>query len=141
MLASDTLRALLVLGFVLVRSAETLPILYVVAFAQASVLTLYEPTRSQTVLEGGAIRTWEDFLRQLRAALAGPRGSQGAGLRFLTETVTSPTLAAQLHDLLSARDFREARWYQYEPAGRHNASAPPTSVSWSFRPTGSTSRD
>jgi len=34
-------------------------------------------------------------------------------LRILTETVTSPTLAAQLERLL--RELPEARWHQYEP--------------------------
>src|SRR5438309_2733209 len=34
-------------------------------FAQASVLTLYDPTRSQTLMFNGQIRTWADFLRSL----------------------------------------------------------------------------
>ena len=43
---------------------------------------------------------------------------KGSGLRFLTQTVTSPTLAAQLGDLL--RRFPEAKWHQYEPLTREN---------------------
>ena len=34
-------------------------------------------------------------------------------MRILTETVTSPTLAAQLKSLL--QQFPEAKWHQYEP--------------------------
>src|ERR1039458_2196480 len=43
----------------------------------------------------------------------------GTGLRILTESVTSPTLAAQLHALLER--FPGARWHQYQPINRDNA--------------------
>ena len=83
------------------------------AQAQASVLTLYDPDRLQAVTFGGAIRTWADFLAACRAALAVQRGRRGAGLRILTETVTSPTLGAQLRAVLE--QYPEARWHQWEP--------------------------
>jgi len=92
-------------------------------FAQASVLGLYDPDRSQSVTYRGRSRSWAEALADIRAVLERQRSRHGAGLRILTETVTSPALAAQLHDLLAGRDLREARWYQYEPAGRHNAFA------------------
>ncbi|TMA51303.1 MAG: molybdopterin oxidoreductase, partial [Deltaproteobacteria bacterium] len=60
------------------------------AFAQASVLTLYDPDRSQTLMYLGDIRPWSAFLAVLRDALATQRAVEGAGLRILTETVTSP---------------------------------------------------
>jgi molybdopterin-containing oxidoreductase family iron-sulfur binding subunit len=91
------------------------------AFAQASVLTLYDPDRAQTVAYLGEISSWGQFLVELRRALAGLRDRQGAGLRVLTETVTSPTLADQLKGLLT--DFPQAVWHQWEPAGRDNARA------------------
>ncbi len=91
------------------------------AFAQASVLTLYDPDRAQTVSREGQISTWNAFLAAVGTALDAQRGSQGAGLRVLTETVTSPTLAAQLRMLLAA--FPAAKWHQYEPAGRDNIQA------------------
>ena len=84
------------------------------AHAQASVLTLYDPERLQAVTFGGAIRTWADFLGAARAALGAQRGQRGAGLRLLTETVTSPTLGAQLRAVLE--QYPEARWHQWEPA-------------------------
>ena len=84
------------------------------AFAQASVLTLYDPERLQAVTFGGAIRTWPDFLASCRAALGVQRGRHGAGLRILTETVTSPTLGGQLRAVLD--QYPEARWHQWEPA-------------------------
>src|SRR5262249_54113628 len=40
---------------------------------------------------------------------------RGAGLRILTESIVSPTLAAQLEELLVAKNLAEARWYQFEP--------------------------
>jgi MoCo/4Fe-4S cofactor protein with predicted Tat translocation signal len=91
------------------------------AFAQASVLTLYDPDRSQTVAYLGEISSWGQFLVELRRVLAGLRSRQGAGLRLLTETVTSPTLADQLKGLLN--EFPQAVWHQWEPAGRDNARA------------------
>src|SRR5262249_21962143 len=89
--------------------------------AQASILGLYDPDRSQTVTYLGNSWTWGDFLNQTKNALDGQRGKQGNGLRILTETVTSPTLAAQIKALLTA--YPNAKWYQYEAGGRESARA------------------
>ncbi|HVS01192.1 MAG TPA: TAT-variant-translocated molybdopterin oxidoreductase [Thermoanaerobaculia bacterium] len=88
---------------------------------QASVLDLYDPHRSQAVRHLGRIRTWSAFVDSLATALGAQEGTAGAGLRILTETVTSPTLAAQM-DAVRQR-FSRARWVQYDPAGRHLARA------------------
>ena len=88
-------------------------------FAQASILQLYDPDRSGVLDHLGQIRTWKDFQQELAPRVRALRALGGAGLRILTGTVTSPTLAAQLESLLEA--LPEARWYQWEPAGRHNA--------------------
>lgn len=90
-------------------------------FAQASILGLYDPDRSQTVTYREEIRTWTTFVGEMRTALDEQRSRQGAGLRFLTEAVTSPTLGAQLKAILAA--FPQAKWHQYEPANRDNARA------------------
>src|SRR5437879_8543237 len=66
-------------------------------FAQAAVLSLYDPDRSQVVSNAGRISTWSAFLTAISAALETQRLKKGAGLRVLTETVTSLTLASQLH--------------------------------------------
>ncbi len=86
------------------------------AFAQASVLTLYDPDRSQVVTNLGQISTWGAFLSVLPTSLALQRIMKGAGLRILTETVTSPTLAYQLRTFLN--EFPAAKWHQYDPVGR-----------------------
>src|ERR1051326_1903914 len=85
------------------------------AFAQASILTLYDPDRSQVVTNGGAITTWNAFFAALEGEMEGQRLNGGAGLRILTEHVTSPTLADQLRALLTR--FPRAKWHQYEPGG------------------------
>ncbi|HEX3560870.1 MAG TPA: TAT-variant-translocated molybdopterin oxidoreductase [Pyrinomonadaceae bacterium] len=89
-------------------------------FSQASVLSLYDPDRSETIINRGEVRTYTAFLGAISTALEAQKTKQGAGLRFLTETVTSPTLAAQLKDILT--HLPGARWYQWEPAGGNNAS-------------------
>ena len=90
-------------------------------FSQASILSLYDPDRSQTPLYRDEARTWSTFVGEIRTALDEQRPKQGAGIRFLTETVTSPTLAAQLKGILT--EFPQAKWHQYEPANNDNARA------------------
>lgn len=91
------------------------------AFAQASILGLYDPDRSQTVMKEGRIHTWGDFLTVLTAELSRLREVKGRGLAILTETVTSPTLTEQLQSLL--KEFPSAGWYQYESVNRDNVRA------------------
>src|SRR5712664_2502675 len=90
-------------------------------FSQASILTLYDPDRSQTPLYREEARTWSTFVGEIRTALDEQRPKQGAGIRFLTETITSPTLAAQLKAILT--EFPHAKWHQYEPVNNDNARA------------------
>jgi molybdopterin-containing oxidoreductase family iron-sulfur binding subunit len=86
-------------------------------FAQAAPLGLYDPDRSQTVMLEGHISSWSAFVTAMGNARS-QIAPKGAGLRILTETITSPTLAAQIHDVLA--QFPEAKWHQYEPCGRDN---------------------
>jgi molybdopterin-containing oxidoreductase family iron-sulfur binding subunit len=85
-------------------------------FAQAEILSLYDPDRSQTLKLRGEIRAWSAFVDAMRQALDQERGSRGAGIRILTESVTSPTLVAEIEAL--KRDLPELRWHVWEPAGR-----------------------
>src|SRR3954454_13428408 len=89
------------------------------AFSQASVLSLYDPDRSQTVLQSGQIDTWETFFTQLRRQLEHFDAKGGRGMRLLTETVVSPTLADQLQQLTTK--YPNAAWHQYEPINDDNA--------------------
>ena len=83
------------------------------AISQASILSLYDPDRAQGIKRIEEISTWEAFLADLRDALRGQSGQQGAGVRILTEAVTSPTLGRQIRDLLT--QYPKAKWHQYQP--------------------------
>jgi len=88
-------------------------------FAQAAILGLYDPDRSQTLTNLGEIRPFALFAATGQGALSSQKAAQGAGVRILTETIASPTLAAQITALLA--QYPQAKWIQWEPAGRHNA--------------------
>src|SRR5688572_19267066 len=88
-------------------------------FAQAAILGLYDPDRSQTLTNLGEIRPFAAFAGAAQAALSSQQTGQGAGFRILSETVASPSLAAQIDELL--KRFPRAKWVQWEPVGRHNA--------------------
>src|SRR5206468_4239693 len=66
------------------------------AMTQGHVLTLYDPDRSQVVNYAGEVSNWNAFVRSITAELASRKSSGGQGIRILTGTVTSPTLAAQI---------------------------------------------
>ena len=91
------------------------------ARGQAAILDLYDPDRSQTLMHLGEILPWGSFLASMKSALDAQRPVQGSGIRLLTETVTSPTLAAQIKALFA--EFPAAKWHQWEPAGRDAARA------------------
>jgi molybdopterin-containing oxidoreductase family iron-sulfur binding subunit len=84
------------------------------AFAQASVLNLYDPDRAQTATKFGEIKTWAEFLDGAQAIAAAAKSADGAGFRILTGTITSPTLAAQIQSILAL--YPKAKWHQWEPA-------------------------
>jgi MoCo/4Fe-4S cofactor protein with predicted Tat translocation signal len=88
---------------------------------QAAILSLYDPDRAKTVTFMGKVSSWDEFLKKVTEKRTQMLQSGGAGLRILTETVTSPTLATQIADL--GKLFPQAKWYQYEPVGRGTVNA------------------
>lgn len=90
-------------------------------FAQAELLSLYDPDRSQEIRYRGEPKTWQAFVTELRSKVENERQSGGEGIRFLTETVSSPTLIAQFKQILT--ELPNAKWYQYEPVNSDNATA------------------
>ncbi len=90
-------------------------------FAQGSVLTLYDPDRSQSITQLGDVRPWSAVIAAVRGGLSAQSASKGGGLRILTETVASPTLAAQIQQVLALQP--NAKWIQWEPVNRDNARA------------------
>ena len=90
-------------------------------FAQASMLEMYDPDRSQTITSLGDVRTWSGFIEAVRGPLSAQKALQGAGIRILTQTISSPTLADQLRNLLKI--YPQAKWHVYEPINRDNVYA------------------
>ena len=91
--------------------------------SQASVLNLYDPDRSRTVIERGDVKTWSAFVTAMQAAMTSHRALQGAGLRILTEPITSPSLVDQIHMLLE--DLPQAKWHQWDAVyGARQGGAP-----------------
>ena len=99
------------------------------AQSQGSILDLYDPDRLQSVMYNGGLpnrkgqnpgeRTWGEFMNDLRPALAMEKSRQGSGLRIVTDTVISPTLANQIRQVLQA--YPQAKWYQWDPMNRDAA--------------------
>src|SRR5580698_4475849 len=87
-------------------------------FAQASILGMYDPDRSQTNTYLGEVRTWGNFVEAMRGPLASQKALQGAGIRILTPTISSPTLADRLRSVLKL--YPQAKWHVYEPINRDN---------------------
>src|ERR1700730_8487894 len=69
-------------------------------FTQASILGLYDPDRSQSVVSMGDQRSFSALLAAIRGPLSAQKALQGAGIRILTPTISSPTLADQLRNFL-----------------------------------------
>ena len=82
-------------------------------WAQADVLDLYHPDRAKDVTTGESLSTWNVFIERLNRALAAQAEKGGAGLRFLTGNVTSPTMARQFQAIF--QKFPQAKWHQWEP--------------------------
>ncbi|HED66492.1 MAG TPA: 4Fe-4S dicluster domain-containing protein [Planctomycetes bacterium] len=71
------------------------------AFAQAALLGLYDPDRSQSVLLAGEISTFDDFQTAFRTQLDEAQANAGAGMALLLSDTTSPTVALLLEVLRS----------------------------------------
>jgi molybdopterin-containing oxidoreductase family iron-sulfur binding subunit len=91
------------------------------AVAQASVLELYDPDRSRSVVvrEQGQefTRSWDQFLASARERLAAGSGGEGA-IAVLAEQSSSPSLQRLRQRFLEA--VPQARWYEYEPISGDN---------------------
>jgi Fe-S-cluster-containing dehydrogenase component len=90
-------------------------------FAQAALLDLYDPDRMRTLTRVGEIQPWSAFIGAMRTIGTAQQAVKGAGLRILTEAVCSPTLAAQIEEILAR--FPAAMWHQWDPASGMNEAA------------------
>jgi MoCo/4Fe-4S cofactor protein with predicted Tat translocation signal len=88
-------------------------------FTQATLLDLYDPDRSQHVLHRGEVASWGEF--QQAFATAAKKTNGGQGIYFLSETITSPTLAAQWKQVQAA--YPQAKMVQWEPVNQDSSRA------------------
>jgi len=89
------------------------------ALTQGTLLDLYDPDRSPRVLYRGQASDWGEFQKALIGAANSTKGGQG--LYFLSETITSPTLAAQWKQVQAK--YPAAKLVQWEPINRDSAMA------------------
>jgi MoCo/4Fe-4S cofactor protein with predicted Tat translocation signal len=87
--------------------------------SQGSLLDLYDPDRSQRVINRGEVREFAAFLAAFRAMLSDKKAGGGTGLYILSDTVTSPSLAAQWK--AAQQSFPNAKWVQWDPVNRDSA--------------------
>src|SRR5438067_785628 len=90
-------------------------------YAQASILDMYDPDRSQNILHLGDISNWSALVGALQGPLNAQKAVNGAGIRILSKSFSSPTLANQMQQVL--KRFPEAKWHFYEPVNRDNVYA------------------
>jgi molybdopterin-containing oxidoreductase family iron-sulfur binding subunit len=87
-------------------------------FAEAEVLSLYDPSRISVVHRGEQIATWDDFAAAWAPAVA---ARHDAAIALVTGRVTSPTTLAGIEALRG--HFTGLRWYRYEPVNDDMARA------------------
>ncbi len=85
-------------------------------FAQAAILDLYDPARSQTVRNLNRISTWGAFRGAMTGRFAALKAGGGEGLALLTGPLTSPTLLAQIAAMQAA--FPQMRVFAHEVVAR-----------------------
>lgn len=88
------------------------------SFAQASVLSLYDPDRSRVPYSGGKKSSWADFDAAFGAQTTALAASGGAGFAVLAEASSSPSRARLQAEIESA--WPNARWFEYEAISRDN---------------------
>ena len=99
--------------------------------SQASILGLYDPDRSRTILHRGEVKTWSSFSAALLAAMNTQRALQGQGLRILTEPVSSPSVVDQIQSILA--EFPSAKWHQWDAVfGVRQGGAPASAPIYRF---------
>jgi MoCo/4Fe-4S cofactor protein with predicted Tat translocation signal len=95
------------------------------AIAQASVLELYDPDRSKTVVDrsgaGPVDSDWNGFLTAMAPAMSALAAAQGDGLVILSEQSSSLTTARMWQAVRNK--LPKARWVEYESLSRDNERA------------------
>ena len=85
------------------------------SFAQASVLNLYDPERSQVPLGQGKALSWAKANELLGASAEEAKKSAGASLGIVVGATTSPTYLRLLDEVKAA--YPQTKLFQFEAAG------------------------
>ncbi len=91
------------------------------SFAQASILDLYDPERSQKPMGSGNELSWAKANDLLAAAIAEAKKSSGASLGIVMGGSTSPTYQRLLGEVKAA--FPQIKLFQYEAVGGEGQTA------------------
>ncbi|MEZ5360734.1 MAG: TAT-variant-translocated molybdopterin oxidoreductase [Candidatus Zixiibacteriota bacterium] len=90
-------------------------------FLQAEILNLYDPDRSQYIMNKGAQSDWDKFVEFWREKLAVYDANRGEGLAVITEPFASPTMARLKNEF--TKRFPRATFVAYEPVSDENIIA------------------
>ncbi len=91
-------------------------------FAQASILDMYDPDRSQNITYLGELSTWGEFMAgDARAVDRAERGERRGNSDFDAVRFHRRRLADQFAQIRSR--YPEAKWHVYEPVNRDNVIA------------------
>ncbi|MBV9781359.1 MAG: TAT-variant-translocated molybdopterin oxidoreductase [Acidobacteriaceae bacterium] len=83
-------------------------------FEQASVLDLYDPDRSESVLHEGRATSWAEFTGIFINESQSLAQRKGEGLAILSGATTSPTLIDQMNRIRA--QWPASKWYIHEPS-------------------------
>ena len=97
-------------------------------YTQGALLDLYDPDRQQHVTYRGESREWAEFAQELRLKVAGSK--DGTGIYFLSETISSPTLARQWKAVEAA--YPKVKLVQYDPAVAGTSAANGVNVQYAL---------
>jgi hypothetical protein len=90
------------------------------AIAQASILSLYEPSRLGSVRHGRSASTWDALSTHMRSGAW--NGTEGRGFHLVMSPTSSPTIASQRRRLRAR--FPEARVHVHASRARFSSSRP-----------------
>jgi MoCo/4Fe-4S cofactor protein with predicted Tat translocation signal len=91
------------------------------ARVQASVLSLYDPDRSQIIRLKGERKSWNDFVTAWAELSKAHAADGGASLAILSESFSSPTLARLASELRTR--FPKLQWATYDAVSDENRLA------------------
>ena len=89
---------------------------------QAAILGLYDPDRSNSPLQNGNSKSWDDFIAYWRSEREQFSDNRGQGLAVISESFASPTLYRLYTDF--KKNYPRAKWFTYEPVSYTHLTLP-----------------